>query len=264
MTDSHTKAPEDDVPMGLFEHLSELRSRLIRALLGVIPGFAVAWVLREELLDLLVQPLALHWKQLGFDENPSLHFANPVDPFMAYLKIAFVVGVLFAAPWIFWQLWCFVAPGLYRKEKTIALPFVMASTVCFVGGAFFGYLVVFPGMFDTLLGFAGPLPSGKIKIVPTIMIGEYLTFATRLLIAFGVVFEVPVVVTTLSALRLVTSRQLLRFSRWWVLIAAIVAAILTPPDVGSQLVMLAPMIILYFVSVGMAFLIERFRWRAKE
>lgn len=254
--------PEDDRPMGLFEHLGELRVRLIRALLGVVPGFAVAWVYRETLMDLLVQPLAVHWKHLGFGE-PALHFANPVDPFMAYMKIAFVVGVLFASPWIFWQLWAFIAPGLYRKEKTIALPFVIASTVCFAGGAFFGYMVVFPSMFDTLLGFAGTLPSGKVKIVPTIMIGEYLTFATRLLLAFGVVFEVPVVVTTLSILRLVTYKQLLRFSRWWILIAAIIAALLTPPDVSSQLVMLVPMVVLYFISVGIAFLIERTRAKAK-
>lgn len=264
MTDSNPFAsPEDDTPMGFFEHLGELRTRLIRSLLGVIPGFVIAWILREQLLDLLVQPLALHWKSLGF-EDPALHFANPVDPFMAYLQIAFVVGMIFSSPWIFWQLWAFIAPGLYRKEKTVAIPFIVASTVCFAGGAFFGYLVVFPGMFDTLLSFAGPLPSGTVKIVPTIMIGEYLTFATRLLVAFGIVFEVPVVVTTLSVFRLVTYKQLLRFSRWWILIASIIAAILTPPDVGSQLVMLGPMIVLYFISVGIAFVIERTRAKSKE
>ncbi|QQR90729.1 MAG: twin-arginine translocase subunit TatC [Myxococcales bacterium] len=250
--------PENEVEMGFFEHLGELRTRMIRALWGFLPCFSLAWIFRERLLDLLVQPLVVHWADRGLGE-PQLHFANPVDPFVNYVKIALVFGLLLASPWVFWQLWGFISPGMYRHEKKIAIPFAFASTLFFAGGALFGYLVVFPGVFDTLLAFAGPLPSGTVKLTPTIMIGEYLNFATRLLIAFGVVFEVPVVVTTISLAGLVTAKQLLQFGRWWIAIAAIVSAALTPPDVGSQLIMLGPMIVLYFLSVGIAFLIEKKR-----
>ncbi len=255
--------PEDDIEMSFFEHLGDLRTRLIRALLGVIPGVAIGWFYKERILDILVRPLTLAWKELGLGK-PQLHFANPVDPFVAYLKIAGITGVLFAAPWIFWQIWGFISPGLYRREKRLAIPFVMASTICFVGGAVFGYIVVFPLGFQTFLGFAGALPSKTLSIEPTIMINEYLTFATRMLLAFGVVFEVPVVVTFLAAAGIVNWRQLLRFSRWWILIAAILSALLTPPDVGSQLMMLVPLVILYFISVLLAFIFGMRRKKKRE
>ena len=247
-------APEDDVQMGFFQHLSELRRRLVRALLGVLVGTAVGWGFKEEILDFLLAPMILAWHQLGLGE-PKIHFANPIDPFVAYLKIAIVGGILVAAPWIFWQVWGFIAPGLYRRERYLAIPFVFFSTVCFVGGAAFGYGVVFPLGFETFLGFAGSLPGGEVSLQPTIMIGEYLSFSTRLLFAFGIVFEVPVVITFLAAAGIVNWRQLLSFSRWWILVAAVLAAMLTPPDVASQMMMLVPLVVLYFLSVGIAFLI---------
>src|SRR6202008_1328135 len=107
-----------------------------------------------------------------------------VDPFVAYLTISVVVGALFASPWVFYQMWCFIAPGLYDKEKRYAIPFALVSALFFCGGAFFGYAVVFPLGFESLLGMAGMLPSKLIKVQPTIMISEYLTFSTRLLLAF--------------------------------------------------------------------------------
>src|SRR5690606_29075462 len=171
--------PEDDVEMSFFDHLGELRKRLIRVLIGMLPGVAVGWYFKEWLLDLLVKPLVTAWRQLGLGE-PSLHFANPVDPFLAYLQLALVSGLLMSAPWVFYQLWAFIAPGLYRREKRLAIPFVVASTVCFVGGALFGYFIVFPMGFETLLSFAGVLPSDTLTIQPTLMINEYLSFATRL------------------------------------------------------------------------------------
>jgi sec-independent protein translocase protein TatC len=244
-----------DVPMTVWEHVGELRTRLVRALLGVIPGVVVAWELRERLLDFLVAPLAKAWVRLGMGE-PTLHFSNPVDPFVAYLRIAIVVGLIFASPWVAYQLWAFVAPGLYAREKNYAIPFALASAVFFAGGAFFGYAVVFPVGFESLLGMAGMLPSHLVKVTPTIMIDEYLSFATQMLLGFGVVFEVPVVVAFLALAGLVNWKQLLTFGRWWVLIASIIAAVLTPsPDVGSQLMMMTPLVVLYFAAVGIAYLI---------
>lgn len=245
------KGPEDDVAMGFFDHIGELRKRAIRAVIGLVPGIVIAWAYKEYLLDLFTRPLVDAFQRLGFAQ--TLHFKSLTDPFMAYMKISLISGVLIASPWIFWQIWQFIAPGLYRRERRLALPFVLASTVCFAGGAVFGYLIIFPMGFETLLGLAGPLPSGEMRLVPTIMIDDFLTFATRLLLAFGLVFEVPVVVTFLAAAGIVDWKQLLRFGRWWVVIAAVLAAILTPPDVGSMLMMLIPLILLYYMSVGLAF-----------
>src|SRR5688572_20184136 len=142
--------PADDVPMTIWEHVRELRVRLVRSIIALIPTSMIAWEYKEQLLSFLVQPLTKAWKQLGLGE-PTLHFANPVDPFIAYMQIAVVVGFIGASPFIFYQLWMFIAPGLYAREKRFALPFVLASSLFFGGGAFFGYAVVFPLGFETLL-----------------------------------------------------------------------------------------------------------------
>lgn len=243
-----------DVPMTVWEHLAELRKRIVRAALGVLPCMAIAWSWKEDLLDYLVAPLAKAWLKLGLGK-PTLHFANPVDMFVAYLQISVVVGFIFASPWVFYQVWGFIAPGLYDREKRYAVPFSLASALFFAGGAFFGYSVVFPLGFESLLGLAGMLPSHLMNVQPTIMIDQYLTFATRMLLAFGVVFEVPVVVSFLAMAGLVNWKQLLTFGRYWVLIASIIAALLTPPDVGSMMLMMGPLVVLYYLSVLVAFVI---------
>jgi sec-independent protein translocase protein TatC len=247
------EAPPEDVPMTVMEHLRELRSRLIKSLLGMLPGTWLAWEYKEYLLKYLLEPLTTAWKQLGLGE-PEIHFSNPVDLFVSYMKIALVCGLLASSPWVFYQIWSFIAPGLYKKERFYAIPFVIASTVCFAGGAFFGYRVVFPLGFETLLGFSGMLPGDAIRVTPTIMLTEYMGFATRMLLAFGVVFEVPVVVTFLAMVGIVNWKQLLKFGRWWVVIASVIAALLTPPEVTSQMLMLVPLVVLYFLSVGLAYL----------
>lgn len=249
-------APEHDVPMSFFDHIGELRMRLIRAIIGMLPGVAVAWLFKEWLLELLLDPMRKAWVELGLGE-PTIHFANPIDPFVAYLKLAVVVGLILSSPWVFYQIWAFIAPGLYSHEKRYAVPFALASTICFGGGAFFGYIVVFPLGFETFLGFAGMLPSEGMRVQPTIMITEYLTFSTRMLLAFGVVFEIPVVVSFLALSGIVDWRQLLSFGRWWVLVSAVLSSLLTPPDVGSQLLMIVPLNVLYFFSVGLAYVFGR-------
>ncbi|MCA9615116.1 MAG: twin-arginine translocase subunit TatC [Sandaracinus sp.] len=256
------EVPEDDVEMGFFEHLGELRVRLVRAVWGILPGLGVAWYFKERLLEILLDPLIFAYRQNGIE--PEIHFQSLLDPFVAYLKISIIAGILSASPWIFWQLWGFLAPGLYRKEKLLAIPFVLASTLFFAGGALFGYFVVFPYGFQTFLEFAGELPSGELRLTPTIMIDAQISLSVRMLLAFGVVFEVPVIVSAISALGLVSWKGLLRFGRWWMIIATVIAALLTPPDVASQLMMLIPLIVLYFLSVGVAFLIDLKRGKAAK
>ncbi len=249
------EVPEDDVEMSFFDHLRELRKRLVLSIIGILPGVVVGWIFKEELLDLLLAPLVTAYNSLGLGQ-PEIHFANPIDPFVAYLKIAVVAGAMLCAPWLFYQLWAFISPGLYRREKLMAIPFVIASTGCFLGGAAFGYIIVFPLGFETFLDFAGMMPSENINLRPTLMITEYLSFSTRLLLAFGVVFEVPVVVTFLAVARIVHWKQLAAFGRWWILCATFLAAFLTPPDVASQMMMLVPLVVLYFISVGIAAIIQ--------
>jgi sec-independent protein translocase protein TatC len=248
--------PVEDEPMTVFEHLGELRTRLWRSLLGIIPGIVTAWYVKEWLLDYLVDPLTKAWIKVGGFGKPQLGFTNPADPFVAYVKISVICGLIFASPWIAYQMWAFVAPGLYSREKMYAIPFALASAIFFAGGAFFGYSMVFPVGFEALLRMAGMLPSQSIALVPNIMIDEYIGFATGMLLAFGVVFEVPVVLTFMAFAGVVNWKQLLKFGRYWILIASILAAVLTPsPDIFSMLMMMAPLIALYYLSVVVAYFI---------
>lgn len=245
--------PEDDVEMSFLDHLRELRTRLVRAVWGFIPGIAVAWVLREEILQFLADPYMNAFRSLGMGE-PTLHFANPADMFVNYMMIALVCGGILGSPWAFYQAWLFIAPGLYRSERAKAIPFVVLSTIFFVGGAFFGYRFVLPPAFDALLSFGGTV--GGLRIQPTIMINEYLDFALRMLLALGITFEVPIVIGFISYVGLVNWKQLWEFSRWWVVIAAVIAAVLTPSgDAPTMMLVLTPLVALYYVAILFAFLV---------
>lgn len=249
--------PEDDVEMGFFEHVGELRKRLLRALVGIVPTVVLCWMYKEQLLDLVFQPLRFAYTSRGFPAK--ITFLNPVDPFVAFMEVSIIGGIVLASPWVFYQLWAFIAPGLYRRERLLAVPFVLASTLFFVGGVVFCYFLVFPPALSILLGYATRLPSG-IQVEPGLTISEYMSFATRMLLAFGLVAEVPVVCTFLAAVRVVDYRQLASFFRWWLIVAAVLSAIITPtPDIGSQMLVLGPMVALYGVSIGIAYLIARAR-----
>lgn len=245
--------PEDDVEMTFFEHVGELRTRLVRALWGFIPGIGIAWYFKEQIFEFLTQPLVASWNTAGFGD-PQIHISNPVDAFVGYLLIAVVCGGIIGSPWAFYQLWQFIAPGLYRRERRLAIPFVLFSAICFVGGAFFGYALVLPPAFDTLLSFAGMLPSGELRIQPTIMLMDYLEFSLRMLLALGITFEVPVVISFLALAGIVNYRQLISFSRWWIVLSSVAAAILTPStDAGSMFLVMIPLVGLYFVSIVLAY-----------
>jgi sec-independent protein translocase protein TatC len=251
-----SKIPEDDQEMTFFQHLAELRMRLLRAIFGLIPAVAVGWIYKKEIKDFLVAPLQPAWEELNLPGEAVLRFAGPADAFMMYMKNSLIAGVLLASPWIFWQLWMFIAPGLYKKEKALAIPFILASTVCFAGGAVFGYKMVFPQAFTILLGFSDE------TLVATLFVNDYMPFFRSMLLAFGLVFEVPVVVTFLAGVGIVTWRQLLKWSRWWIVCASFIAMLVTPPDVYSMVMMLVPLVLLYYVGVGCAYLISLFQSKA--
>lgn len=251
-SDAELDAPPGDEPMSVMDHLGEFRQRLIYSLLSMVPGAVLGWTYAPELLDAFLTPYSNAIRELGLGE-PKIHFANPMDQLVAYLKLSMVAGLLLGMPVVAYQVWAFISPGLYERERRYAIPFSVASTVFFVGGCAFGFEIVFPLAFNTLLGMTGSI--GNVTVQPTIMIGEYMDFATRMLLAFGVVFEVPVVVTLLALAGIVNWRQLLDFGRWWVVISAVLSALLTPPDVSSQMIMMVPLVGLYFLSVGIAYFV---------
>jgi len=219
-------------------HLEELRRRLIVCFIAVAIGFAACYGFKEWLFQILVAPLA---EVMG--EGDSLIFTGLPEAFFTYLKVAFLAGLMLAAPVIFYQFWMFVSPGLYRKEKRLLLPIIFLSSFFFVGGALFGYFIVFPWGFKFFLGFATetirPLPSMK----------EYLSFSSKMLIAFGLVFELPLVLTFMSRLGLVSVDFLKKNRKYALLLFFIGAAILTPPDVITQIMMALPLMLLYEVSI---------------
>lgn len=227
---------QDKIPFTA--HLEELRKRLIICFAAVGIGFVVSYGFKETLFQILTHPL-IGVMQTG----DKLIFTGLPEAFFTYLKVAFLAGIILATPVIFYQFWMFVAPGLYNKEKRLMLPIVLLSTIFFVGGAFFGYFIVFPYGFKFFLGFASeiirPLPSMR----------EYLSFASKLLLAFGLVFELPLIVTFLAKLGMVSVSFLKKNRKYALLLFFIGAAILTPPDVVTQIMMALPLMVLYEISI---------------
>jgi sec-independent protein translocase protein TatC len=228
----------DDEKQPFMTHLEELRKRLIACAVAVGVGFVASYIFSERLFQLLIAPLTE-----VMPEGNSLIFTNLPEMFLTYLKVAFVAGILVTAPYIFYQLWMFIAPGLYRNEKRYLFPFVITSTLLFVGGSLFGYFVVFPFGFKFFMGFSNE----TVKALPSVK--QYFSFSVKLLFAFGLVFELPVVIFFLSKIGLVTPELLRRQRKYAILLTFALGAILTPPDVITQLMMAGPLILLYEVGI---------------
>jgi sec-independent protein translocase protein TatC len=228
---------EDD-KLPFTEHLEELRKRLIVSFVAVGIGFVLSYGFKEKIFTLLTRPLIS-----AMGEGDKLIFTSLPEAFFTYLKVALLSGLMLAAPVVIYQFWMFVAPGLYKNERRMLMPIVFLSSLFFVGGALFGYFVVFPFGFKFLLGFASetiqPLPSMR----------EYLGFSAKLLLAFGAVFELPLVLTFMARMGLVTVDFLKKNRKYAVLLFFAGSAILTPPDVVTQVMMALPLMVLYEISI---------------
>ncbi len=222
-------------------HLEELRKRLIICAIGVGCAFFVAYFFKEGLFELLVTPL----KEV-MPAGDRLIFTNLPEMFITYLKVSFIAGILASTPLIFYELWMFIAPGLYQHEQRFVIPFVVCSSFLFTAGALFGYFVVFPFGFKFLMGYTNEY----VKALPSVK--EYFSFSTKLLFAFGLVFEMPVIVFFLAKMGLVTPEAMRRKRKYAILMAFVVGAILTPPDVLTQFMMAVPLMALYEISVFVA------------
>ncbi|MDX2498296.1 MAG: twin-arginine translocase subunit TatC [Desulfobacterales bacterium] len=229
---------DDEKKIPFTGHLEELRRRLIVCFSAVGIGFVLSYGFKEKLFQILTRPLISVMKT-----GDKLIFTGLPEAFFTYLKVAFLSGIILATPIIFYEFWMFVAPGLYNKEKRLMFPIVFLSTLFFVGGSFFGYFIVFPYGFKFFLGFASetiqPLPSMR----------EYLSFASKLLLAFGVVFELPLIITFLAKLGMVSVSFLKKNRKYALLLFFVGAAILTPPDVVTQVMMALPLMVLYEISI---------------
>ncbi len=241
----------DDTRLPLTDHLAELRSRLFKILVAVVIGTAAAWNFSEVIFRYLLQPAVA---ALGDGDRP-LQAIAPTEIFFTYLKCALLAGFVFSLPVFFWQLWAFIAPGLYAAEKKAIGPFVVVSTLLFAGGAIFGYVMVFPLMFDFLSSF----DSDFVQSAWTMR--EVFALTTRLFLAFGIAFELPVLVFFLAMAGIVDVPTLLRGTPYAVLMVFVTAAVLTPPDWVSQVFLAVPMVGLYLIGVGVAWLFGRARSR---
>lgn len=233
----------DDRAMPLTEHLEELRTRLFWSLAAIAIGAVGCYAFIDPLFALLIAPL----HEAG-DEPVKVIGTGVAEAFFTKLKVAIIAGIFVSSPAIFFQVWRFVAPGLYEHERRYVLPFVVFATFFFVSGAAFCYELVFPTAFRFFLD-----QYRASEIEPLLRVSEYLSFTARMLLAFGVTFELPVFTFFFARIGLVTHQQMISYWRYAILGIFIVAAVLTPgPDIASQLLMAAPLLVLYVASIGVA------------
>lgn len=222
-------------------HIADLRKRLVISSITLMVMFFVCFSFYEPILNWMMVPV-----EAALPQNSQMVAVEIQETFFTALKVAFFAGFIASLPVIFWQLWLFLAPGLYDHEKKLVIPFVFFGTLMFLVGSSFAYYVVVPLGFDFLIAFG----STVVTVLPSI--GKYVDFFTKLLFGFGIAFELPVITFFLAKIGLVDDRMLKDFFRYAIVIIFIVAAILTPPDVLSQLLMAAPLILLYGISIYIA------------
>lgn len=243
--------------MSFFEHLVELRKRIISSLGAIGIGMIVGFFVARRFISFITQPMLQALRANHID--PNLYYTNPAGYISLVITLSVYLGIVIAMPWVLYQIWLFVAPGLYKHERRAVASFVISAMALFLCGLVFGYYVMLPRVLTYIVGFAN---EGPIK--PLINVNEYFELIVVVLVGLGVIFEMPVVVFILSMFGFVTPKFLLKNFRYAMLLITVAAAIITPtPDATTMLVFMAPMVALYFVSVLVAYLVIR-RKRAKE
>ena len=245
----------DDKPMPLLDHLIELRRRLIWAAAAFMIAFFVSYYFSKQIYSFLAQPLADILQQRGGGDRRMI-FTALYEAFFTYLKVALFGAAFISFPVISTQLWLFVAPGLYRSEKRAMLPFLIATPVLFTLGAALAYYFVFPFAWRFFLSFEVPSDGNGLPIQLEAKVGEYLDLVMKLVFAFGITFEMPVLLTLLAKVGIVSSKSLKKMRRYAYVGMFVVAAILAPPDVITQIGLAVPLIGLYEISIIMARLVE--------
>jgi sec-independent protein translocase protein TatC len=238
----------DDREMPLLEHLLELRNRLIYSTAAVLAGFLVCYLFADDIYDFLVRPLAAIYESMGYADRRMI-YTGLTEAFFTYIKVAFWAGAFITFPFVATQIWMFIAPGLYKNEKEAFLPFLAATPILFFAGGAFVYYLVFPIAWRFFLGFETPAGEGALPIQLEARVGEYHDLVMKLIFAFGLAFELPVVITLLGRVGILTSDMLSSGRRYAIVIMFVIAAVITPPDVISQVSLALPMILLYEISI---------------
>jgi sec-independent protein translocase protein TatC len=252
-TQNATPPDEPAGAMTFFEHLSELRKRIINSLISVAVGAAIGWFVAPHFVNWIVKPMTDALKHAGL--NPQLVYSHPAGFLNLLITLSVYLGIVIASPWILYQIWLFVAPALYKHERSAITGFLFSTVFLFLAGIAFGYFVSLPYVLRFLISFQGP-------VVPLINVDEYFDLILLVLLGLGLVFELPVLIFFLSLFGIVTPRFLMKNLRYAILVIAILAAILTPtPDATTMLVFMAVLVGLYFIGVGVSWVVVRRRER---
>jgi len=250
------KLTEKMAAMSFLEHLEELRKRVIWSFVGVVIAFFVCWNYHEFVYGFMQAPIIQALKNNHMDQK--LVYLNPTEPFNMYLKVSFIAALFVASPWVLFQVWSFIAPGLYRNERRYVLPFMFSTVFLFLAGGVFGYKMVYPAALDFLINY------GK-QFQPMITISEYTDLFMTIIIGLGVVFEMPILVFFLSLMGIVSAKWMWNNLRYSILVIFIIAAIVTPTtDIMNMCIFAAPMVALYFLSIGVAWMVHPTRRRKKK
>ncbi len=245
-----SKEDEELPRMTLLEHLDELRRRILRTLVVVLVAFFACFAFAADIYDVIEMPIKPHVEQLSF--------LAVTDPFIVHIKVALLAALFLTSPFLVAQLWGFVSPGLYRREKRYAIPFIFFGSFFFLGGGVFGYFVALPFAVEFLINMGSNWD-------PVIRVDRYLSFVVNVLLGLAVMFQLPILIFMLSQLGVVTPRFLMKHFRWAVLIIVIISAAITPtPDVVNMTIVAGPTLLLYVLGVGASALVQRRRKRLEE
>jgi sec-independent protein translocase protein TatC len=262
MFDSASEASGDDpkrevMPtMGFLDHLEELRRRLVYSIAAVAVGFFACWWKVESIYEIMQRPIMDVLKANGMAEK--LVYLNPTEPFNLYLKIAALAGLFLTSPFVLYQVWMFISPGLYRNERRYVVPFMVSTIALFMTGGYFGYKIVYPRALGFLIHF------GR-QFQPMITISEYTSLFLSIILGMGLIFEMPILIFFLALMGIVSAGFMWKNFRYAILICFVIAAIVTPtPDILNMCIFAAPMIALYAISIGIAWLVHPKQRRARS
>jgi len=259
-TKTPSRNPEEEPPngkqMSFLEHLEELRQRLIRCVLGLFIAVGICFYFADSIYGYLAKPLTDTLRSLNISDR--LVYTNPIDPFNLYIKLSIVAGLFLASPYILYQIWLFISPGLYRHEKRYVWPFVILTSGLFIGGGLFAHHLALPPALKFLVQFGH-------RFVPFITIDQYWKLVTTIIVGVGLVFELPVIILLLSIFGIVTPKFLVKNVRYAVLVTAVIAAAIAPtPDLATVFILWIPMVGLYILSIGLSWIVYLKKKRARK